>query len=183
MRTTTVTCAGCGISFEKSNGELKRRLAKGRPLYCTKKCAADSGLKYNLGDYFGKGDLANFKGKLGRGLDDLSPFRFFLNRALYRCKKKGYETDLDVEYLQAIWEAQKGICPLSGVEMELPIGTAGWEDATSRPTKGSIDRIDSSKGYLKGNVRFVSLIANYAKSIWSDAEVLDFCQAVVNSNK
>jgi hypothetical protein len=183
MATTTVKCFGCGVEYDKDNGELKRRLAKGRPLYCSSKCAADSGLKYNLGVDLGRGNSSYLKGYEKNRLDDLSPFRFFLNRAWYRSKKKGYESDLDVEYLRDVWNQQNGICPLSGVQLELPEGTRGWNDIADKPNRASMDRIDPTKGYLKENVRFISLIANYAKSTWTDAEVVDFCQSVVGFHK
>jgi hypothetical protein len=41
-----------------------------------------------------------------------------------------------------------------------------------------LDRIDSSKGYIFGNVQFVSLMANYAKRDFLEEELLRFCEAV-----
>lgn len=39
MATTTVICAGCGVSVEKPNGEINRARRKGTLLFCTKSCA------------------------------------------------------------------------------------------------------------------------------------------------
>ena len=45
--------------------------------------------------------------------------------------------------------------------------------------RASVDRIDSSKGYIKGNIQFVSLVAQYAKNMWDEKELYNFCEAVV----
>ena len=67
--------------------------------------------------------------------------------------------------------------------MVLPRNTLAWETQTEDPWKPSLDRIDSSKGYLKGNVRFVTVMANLAKGTFSDAELVRFCQAVAAHNQ
>jgi len=38
-KTTIVVCAGCGVSVEKPNSEIKRNLRLGRSLFCSKSCA------------------------------------------------------------------------------------------------------------------------------------------------
>lgn len=47
-----------------------------------------------------------------------------------------------------------------------------------RPRRGSIDRIDSSKGYVKGNVHFVCCIVNYAKGRWTLDQFREMCSAI-----
>lgn len=44
------------------------------------------------------------------------------------------------------------------------------------PYQASLDRVDSSLGYVPENIEFVSAIANYAKSTWTREVVLDFCE-------
>lgn len=46
-------------------------------------------------------------------------------------------------------------------------------------TKVSVDRIDSSKGYIAGNVQLVCNWANRAKATLTDGEFADFCRLVV----
>lgn len=50
------------------------------------------------------------------------------------------------------------------------------------PDRASLDRIDSSIGYVKGNIQFISLIAQFAKNDFSDTEVINFCKAVANKS-
>lgn len=42
------------------------------------------------------------------------------------------------------------------------------------PYQASLDRIDSSRGYVKGNVEFVCLAVNFAKSTFSKEQMLEF---------
>lgn len=64
--------------------------------------------------------------------------------------------------------------------MVLPDGAIGW--AVRNPCNASLDRVDHAVGYLKGNVRFVTFMANVARSNFSDSELLGFCKAVANVN-
>jgi hypothetical protein len=79
---------------------------------------------------------------------------------------------ITVEDLKQIWDAQRGLCPYTGWKLKL-------RSKEKVPILASVDRIDSSLGYVKTNVQFVSLIAQYAKNDW-DADVIGkFGQAVV----
>lgn len=69
------------------------------------------------------------------------------------------------------------MCPLTGWELTLPDDTTGWSDGPSM-TNASLDRIDNTKGYVRGNVRFISVTANYARGILTDEQLVAFCYAV-----
>lgn len=96
---------------------------------------------------------------------------------LRRCKRtagiKKYEFDLDIPYLEKVWRDQKGICPYTGLAIILPKNSA-LDQALKSMEKASLDRIDSSKGYIKGNVEFVCLGANWAKSNFSKEAAMAF---------
>lgn len=47
----------------------------------------------------------------------------------------------------------------------------------------SLDRIDSSQGYIEGNVWWVHKIVNVIKLDFSFNELVQLCQMVVNGNK
>ena len=65
------------------------------------------------------------------------------------------------------------LCPL--LEIPLKLGTA--ENYEFSP---SIDRIDSTKGYIKGNVRVVSLLANRMKSNATKEQCVLFAKNIQN---
>ena len=63
-----------------------------------------------------------------------------------------------------LWNEQRGLCALTGVQMTHK--SAGIYN-------GSVDRIDSSKGYTVDNIQLVSVIAQTIK--WdNDVETLKF---------
>ena len=47
----------------------------------------------------------------------------------------------------------------------------------------SLDRIDSSKGYIPGNIQFISAICNYAKNDLSHEEMIVFCKLLADNWK
>lgn len=89
------------------------------------------------------------------------------------------EVSISAEELLAIWLDQNGICPVTGWAMELPQNFTGWPYSKSKtPKRASPDRIKPQEGYTKDNTRFVCVIANYAKSQFTDSQVVEFAEAV-----
>ena len=110
----------------------------------------------------------------GNRQDVHSPFRYFMKKA----RNRKYDTDLDLAYLARLWEAQEQCCALSGRKMSMPRNSLEWEQRTGDPWKPSLDRIDPERGYLRGNVRFIAMIANLAKHRFTDDDVIEFCVEV-----
>ena len=173
---STITCAFCGGPHTIRQAEHDRRLRKNPhyQFYCSLKCVSDGGGKHNLGVHLGLGHPESLNA--GNRKDDLSGFRYLLNKA--RNRKKHEPTDLDLPYLKELWDSQDGRCVISGIEMILPSTSLAWTQDTHNPWKPSLDRIDSSKGYMKGNVRFVTVMANFCKQRYPDEDVIAFCRAV-----
>lgn len=85
------------------------------------------------------------------------PEQHMFTDAKRRARKRGLEFDLELSDI-VIPE----VCPALGI----PIfrGYVSETKKTPGPNSPSLDRIDSSKGYLKGNVRVISWKANRIKS-------------------
>lgn len=81
-----------------------------------------------------------------------------------RAKKHGWDFDVDREYLIKLWKRQKGLCAITQVKLTGKPGTR----QNKNPYRASLDRVNNNKGYVKGNVRFVSHWYNNAKSTWPD---------------
>ena len=76
--------------------------------------------------------------------------------AVYRANKEGYKSDLTIDYLLEIFP-KDFMCPALGVKME-------WGNKKGTRTSPSLDKIYPAKGYMKGNVTFISVKANAVKS-------------------
>lgn len=108
----------------------------------------------------------NFKGKY-----ELIPITWF------EVKKRGgisrgYQWDLTIEFLWDLYQKQGGVCALSG----LPIG---WAEKGLTAT-ASIDRIDSSEGYLNGNVQLVHKDINFMKQQYDQDKFIALCKSVAD---
>jgi hypothetical protein len=180
MKTVTLTCDGCGVPFEKAKKEVTRQLKKDpdRKFYCKMTCYAESTGSSNLGKHLGEGKPEFLVA--GNRQDKLSSFRYYMNKARNRKKRNGESRpyDIDLPYLKELWESQNGLCALSGMALDIPRNSLEHEKRPRDPWKPSLDRIDCSQGYMKGNVRFVSTMANLCRGIFSDEDVVTFCKAV-----
>lgn len=162
-------CAECGKTFEKPDNEYRRRVKRGaKDFFCSKSCSNAHGNRVSPRGPRAKNLVANNR------RDEFTPFRWFLLRA--KARRHLGRTDLDLSYLSNLWEEQKGCCPFAGQKMILPENTNGWPQKS--PMNASLDRIDGGKGYVKGNVRFVSVMANLARGEFSDEDVIGFCRMV-----
>lgn len=90
-----------------------------------------------------------------------------LNACKERAKKYGLEFNLTEEDIVI-----PDKCPI--LEVPLVIGTK--DDYEYSP---SIDRIDNSKGYIKGNINIISKKANSMKNCASYQELEAFCKNVL----
>jgi len=72
-----------------------------------------------------------------------------------RCLEKKMPFNIDKEYLLSIYP-QDGMCPA----LEIPMVFGGGNTKENYYNSPSVDRIIPTKGYVKGNVRWVSRFAN-----------------------
>jgi hypothetical protein len=91
-------------------------------------------------------------------------------------KKLGF--DLDIEYIWSIFEQQNGQCALSGLPIFLETSLGSLSKSGFQRRTASLDRIDSSKGYLRGNVQWVHKEINQMKSNRTEEDFIRLCEAV-----
>lgn len=101
-------------------------------------------------------------------------WRRYLQRLTYA---KG-RTDLTVETLLGILEAQDYKCALSGVGL-----TCVLNKGMTHFTNASIDRIKPGGPYSEENIRLVCRIANIMKWNMLDQELLDWCERITSFAK
>ena len=78
-----------------------------------------------------------------------------------------------MDYIFKLWDIQKGKCNLSGVNMTWHRGGGSTDYACS------IDRKDSDKGYVVGNIQLVCRTVNFMKSTLNDAQLYWWCKNIV----
>jgi hypothetical protein len=64
--------------------------------------------------------------------------------------------NLTETYIQKLWTKQNEHCALSGIPFDMEV------TPERKPFRPSLDRIVSTKGYVKGNVRFILFALNIA---------------------
>lgn len=77
--------------------------------------------------------------------------------------------ELDRDWLYALFLEQGGKCALSGVPLRIE---------RKHPVALSLDQIEPSKGYVKGNVQWVAWAVNRAKGDLPTAVFIDMCRKI-----
>ena len=90
------------------------------------------------------------------------------NHCKYRVKKYKLKFDLDLKYLRSIYPKDNR-CPILGYVMRPSQGKIGSDKFSP-----SLDRIDPTKGYVKGNVEWVCMLANKMMSDASGEDLIRF---------
>lgn len=172
---TTFICPNCGQETDKPTTEYNRNVKLGRNSFCSRSCAISYGNKHRSHEYSNsKENIERLKSTSNNHRDEYTPFRYTLRNA----KKRFKDFNLDLEYLKELWESQDGICPYTKIKLSLPEYKNSVKDPRIR---ASLDRIDSSKGYIKGNVQFISTSINYMKGDLSHEETVTFLKTIVTN--
>ena len=89
------------------------------------------------------------------------------NRIKSKSMIRKIEFNLTIEYLWNLYITQNRKCAITGDELPNIL-------------EASLDRIDSSKGYIEGNVQWVTVQANKCKHILSMSELYEFAKKVLD---
>lgn len=91
--------------------------------------------------------------------------------------KRGIPWDVSMVYLWKLLEQQEHICKLTHVPIQLSKYITERDNITA-----SLDRIDSSLGYIEGNVQWVHKHVNVMKWTLSQQEFINICKLVAYNN-
>ena len=72
---------------------------------------------------------------------------------------------------------------MTGTDLEFTRGGQTWLGKWCNPNSCTIDRIDSSKGYVEGNIQLITWQANCLKQNVPNDEFIEFCKDVARYNK
>lgn len=102
----------------------------------------------------------------------------FFNRIKNGSKRKSRELEFSttIEYLWNLFIIQNGKCVLSNQDIQIVNSNNNCHTA-------SLDRIDSSKGYIEGNVQWVHKDINKMKMNFDQDYFIKMCKLIANVNK
>lgn len=89
-------------------------------------------------------------------------------------KTREIEFNVTIEYLWDVYIKQNRKCPYTGIELILSPKSSD----NRTPENASLDRIDSSKGYVEGNVQWVFKRVNSMKNDMSHDEFVELCSII-----
>lgn len=107
-----------------------------------------------------------------RRYQETHPLRTILGTIKQRCIKKGVEFSITEEDLPI-----PEFCPILGLKLTSEKGKG------MLPNSISVDRKDGTKGYIKGNVQIISLMANVMKSSATPEQLLTFADWIYKTYK
>jgi hypothetical protein len=146
------TCTQCSEDKGITHFRRDRRTKDGRGAVCTD-CNRKAGRIYR------EAHLDACNARMLKWKKE-NPKKYMLWRAKQHSRKRGHEFALTESDLPEF----PVICPLLGLTLE-------YDARTNNPATASLDRIDSSKGYVAGNVQVISWRANQIKSNASPEEM------------
>ncbi len=95
------------------------------------------------------------------------PFITLFNHVCREAALRSIPVTISPQYLQEIFNKQEQCCAITGDELP-------------DVRKASVDRIDSTKPYEKGNIQIVTKQANVSKHIMTMEQLYEFCRKVLN---
>lgn len=145
-------CSTCKVDKPLSEFVASKNQKNGRMSYC-KVCNTERNKRYRSDPFNLERACKRLYGYIKR-----------------RVRVKGFEIDFDPEFIAHLYAVQNGKCAYTGDPLSLQAGL---------PSTMSIDRIDSSIGYIKSNVALVTWQVNNAKQDMSMDEFAMICKKVV----
>lgn len=94
----------------------------------------------------------------------------------HRAQEKHKEFSVTLEYISELFDLQDGRCALTGQPLTF------YVDGIPNQT-ASLDRIDSDRGYVAGNVQWVHKDINFMKQSFTNKYFIKLCELVVTYDK
>ncbi len=118
----------------------------------------------------------NSKHHAWKGVGELSKNLF--NTYRHGAIEREIEFDITIEQAWSIFELQGGRCAMTGWPIKFNETYKGQKEKTA-----SLDRIDSSRGYVTGNLQWVHRDINNLKKNWDLGRFIEMCTAIANYAK
>lgn len=106
-----------------------------------------------------------------RGYEEISATYF--NRVIEAAKERGLDFNVTIEWVWNLYLKQERKCALSGLDIVFYTSSRKRSEQTA-----SLDRIDSSKGYIEGNLQWVHKHINLMKGQAPQGDFIRYCKAI-----
>jgi hypothetical protein len=104
-----------------------------------------------------------------------------------KTRKNGIEIKIDIKDIYDLWIKQEKKCALSGLFIDfININEGNPNKPWSKYDlicSASLDRIDSNKGYIPGNIQLVHKDVNMMKKEYNQDYFLKICRLITENNK
>ncbi len=94
-----------------------------------------------------------------------------------RAERRNYKIEISIEYAWNLYLQQNKKCALSGLPINFAIS-----NKKSSETTASLDRIDSTKGYVEDNVQWVHKHVNIMKNVFEQKYFISLCKLITENN-
>lgn len=91
-------------------------------------------------------------------------------------KRRVLDLFIDKEYAWNLFLKQNRKCALSGIDLKFP------SKSKDKSYTVSLDRIDSSEGYIEGNVQWVHKDVNFMKNKFNNKYFIEICKKIAVNN-
>lgn len=163
------------LTLIKKLGDTNRKINKPETFVC--KCDCGNETKIQQSKFGVTKSCGCLKRATGENCQFFKGYKGIYGRQWWQLKKnaasRNLEFKIDMKYVWDIFLKQNKKCKLSGLDIDFGKGKT-WT--------ASIDRIDSSKGYIKGNIQILHKDVNKMKMNFEQKYFLDICNKIVTQS-
>ena len=103
----------------------------------------------------------------------------WFNKYKLQAELRNYDFTITLDYVADLMEKQSFKCALTKIDIHFP---DFGHPSKKNSIPASIDRIDSSKGYIPGNVQIILKKVNMMKQQYTQEEFIEVCKLVAKNN-
>lgn len=111
-----------------------------------------------------------------KGYGDLSGNYWY--RLQRSAKKRNWEFDIDIKFAWELFLKQNKKCSLSNRKLHMEVSYLNPRNKETPRQTASLDRIDSTKGYLENNVQWIHVDINYMKQEMDQNHFIEMCREI-----
>lgn len=162
---------------------LLRHLVKRNKGYWECQCACGTIKEIDVSSLNANGSKSCRSCAMAKTRDNKAVPSHYWLKLTYHAEKRKRKVEITREYAENLLVGQKHRCALTGWDIGFGRGRTQSGKHSEGDTTASLDRIDPSKDYVKGNVQWVHKDINRMKQYFTEEKLLSMCEAVLKFAK